>query len=304
MKLSVLIMTLIHSTSALNILAIFPYQGKSHFLVFNVYLRELANRGHNLTVISHFPEEKPHKNYNDISLAGSIPVFADEVPMERSYLTLFGLLHFLLTSGIENCEVMLANKDVQKMIRKKPHFDVVVMEQFNSDCGLGIAHVLGAPVVATGSSVLLPWHYKRLGIPYNPSYVSFHFLEGGTKPTLYQRVERALFDFAFSNLYQLTTQRADQNTLAKYFDNIPPLEELAREIKFFLQYHNFVLTGSRLFPANVIEVGGYHVADSQPLTGVSILLTYIKSKFCLHVICTFNYDDYFKLIARYTNVQY
>lgn len=269
MKLCALIITLIQTTSALNILAIFPYQGKSHFLVFRVYLRELANRGHNVTVISHFPEEKPPKNYHDISLAGSIPIFADDMPMERSYLTLLNTIHFLLTSGIKNCEVLLENKEVQEMIKQQPKFNVVVVEQFNSDCALGIAHVLGAPVVATGSSVIMPWHYKRHGIPYNPSYVSFHFLEGGTKPSLYQRVERAVFDFAFRNLYQYTTQRADQNTLAKYFDNIPPLEELAREIKFLLLYHNFILTGSRLLPANAIEVGGYHVAGAQPLTGVS-----------------------------------
>ncbi|KAI8432271.1 hypothetical protein MSG28_004706 [Choristoneura fumiferana] len=44
------------------------------------------------------------------------------------------------------------------------------------------------------SHILMPWHYQRLGIPYNTAYVPFHFLEGGTKPSLYQRVERVLFD--------------------------------------------------------------------------------------------------------------
>ncbi|CAH2041366.1 unnamed protein product, partial [Iphiclides podalirius] len=239
------------------------------FVLFGVpiYLRELANRGHNVTVISHFPEKDPPKNYHDISLAGSIKILEDDMPLERSFMTILQVAIFLTTSGKENCEVMLANENVQGMIERKPKFDVVVVEQFNSDCALGIAYKLNAPVVGITSHILMPWHYSRLGIPNNPSYVSFHFLEGGTKPTFAQRLERVVFDLYFKTIYYLVSQRSDQNTLARYFDDIPPLEDLAREIKFLLLYHNFILTGSSLFPANVIEIGGYHVQKAKPLTG-------------------------------------
>lgn len=265
-----LFIVIANSASCLNILGIFPYQGKSHFFVHRIYLRELAKRGHNITIISHFPEKEPPKNYNDISLAGSIKILEDDMPIDRSYMTVLQVGVFLTTSGKENCEVMLANKDVQNMIKQKPKYDVVVVEVFNSDCALGIAYKLNAPVVGITSHILMPWHYNRLGIPYNPSYVSFHFLEGGTKPTFIQRLERVVFDAYFKTLYYFVSQRNDQNTLARYFDDIPPLEDLAREMKFLLLYHNFVLTGSKLFPANVIEIGGYHVQESKPLTGVSI----------------------------------
>lgn len=257
--------------SSLNILGIYPYQGKSHFFVFRVFLLELAKRGHNVTVISHFPEKDAPPNYHDISLAGSVKPIEGDVPFESSYKILFFISMFLVKSGTENCEVMLANKQVQKLIKDKPKFDVVVLEMFNSDCALGVAYKLQAPVIATTSHVLMPYHYKRFGIPYNPAYVPFHFLEGGTKPSLYQRVERTIFDFYFRSVYYFMSQRVDQHTLAQYFDDVPPLEDLAGDIKFLLVYHNFMLTGSRLFPSNVIEVGGYHVEASKPLTGVSSL---------------------------------
>lgn len=275
MKPSVLIatLTLLVLTDyaySLNILGIFPYHGKSHFIVFRVYLRELARRGHNVTVISHFPEQDPPANYHDISLAGSIKAIEGETPFENSYLTLFMVSLYLANAGVENCNVMLANNRVQNLIKENPKFDVIVVEHFNSDCALGIAHKLQAPVVGIMSHILMPYHYQRLGVPYNPAYVPFHFLEGGTKPTLYQRVERTIFDFYFRKLNQYYTQRSNQNTLAQYFNDIPPLEDLARELKFLLVYHHFTLTGSRLFPSNVIEIGGFHVIDAKPLTGVSI----------------------------------
>ncbi|XP_047517095.1 UDP-glucosyltransferase 2-like [Pieris napi] len=261
-----IIITLQPSCNSLNIIGIFPYQGKSHFFVHRVYLQELVKRGHNVTVISHFPESDPPSNYHDVSLAGSIKILEDAIPLKRSYKTISDIVIFLTGAGRENCQVMLANKNVQNLLRDKPKFDIAVVEQFNSDCGLGVAYILGAPVIGITSHILMPWTYSRFGIPNHPAYVSFHFLEGGTKPTLYQRVERVLFDFYFKMLYYISQQR-DQDTLAKHFDNIPPLEQLARDIKILLLYHNFVLTGSRLFPANVIEVGGYHVVKAKPLTG-------------------------------------
>lgn len=256
------------NSNALNILGIFPYHGKSHFIVFRVFLQELIRKGHNVTVISHYPEKNPPQNYHDISLAGSIRATEDSLPVEkRTYKTLIEVSLYLTFAGKENCEVMLANKQVRSLVDAKQKFDVIVVEQFNSDCALGLAYKLNAPVVGMTSHVLMPWHYNRYGIAYNPSYVSFHFMEGGTKPTLCQRVERAVFDAYFKLIYYLVTQRSDQNTLAKYYNDIPPLEELAREIKFLLISHHFTLTGPSLLPPNVIEVGGYHVAKAKPLSG-------------------------------------
>lgn len=267
--ISLFFCVVLHKVSALNILGIFPYHGKSHFFVYRVYLQELVKRGHNITVISHFPEAHPPENYKDISLAGSIKILEDDLPFSRSYLTILGVGLFLTNSGKENCAVLLANQEVRKLIENKTKYDVIVVEHFNSDCALGIAYKLKAPVVGIASHILMPWQYNRFGIPNNPSFVSYHFLEGGTKPTLWQRVERTIFDFYFNTLFYINSQRNNQLELAKYYDDIPPLEELAKEIKFVLLYHNFILTGSRLFPANVIEVGGYHVSEGKPLTGVS-----------------------------------
>ncbi|CAH2090414.1 unnamed protein product [Euphydryas editha] len=253
--------------SALNILGIFPYHGKSHFIVFKVYLEELAKRGHNVTVISHFPQADPPERYHDISLAGSLDSIEDNLPFHRSFLTLLEIGLSLTNSGNDNCKVLLANKDVQNIVKQKQKFDVIVIEQFNSDCALGIAYKLQVPVVGISSHVLMPWHYNRFGIPSNPSFVPFHFSEGGTKPTLMQKLERTVLDVYFKTIYYFFSQRRNQQTLAQYYDDIPPLENLARDIKFLFLYHNFILTGSRLFPANVIEVGGYHVTEAKPLSG-------------------------------------
>lgn len=270
----VLLLCIVHYSTSFNILSVLPYHGKSHFFVFKVLMDELANRGHNVTVISHFPQKNAPDNYHDISLAGSLKILEDEMrPVQRDYSTILDTITYLTSSGQENCEIMLQNKEVQRLVQSGQIFDLVLVEQFNTDCGLGLAYKLKSPVVGITSHILMPWHYQRLGIPHNHAFVPFHFTEGGTKPTLYQRVERTILNTYFNLLYYIS-QRNDQNIISKYLGEVPYLEDLAREMKLLLLYHNFVLTGSRLFPQNVIEVGGYHVAPAKPLTGVSSYLIF------------------------------
>lgn len=51
-----------------RILGLFPHPAISHFRAFQPLLRELAKRGHEVVVVSHFPEKNAPKNYRDFVL--------------------------------------------------------------------------------------------------------------------------------------------------------------------------------------------------------------------------------------------
>ncbi|XP_063828704.1 UDP-glycosyltransferase UGT5-like [Ostrinia nubilalis] len=270
MKLPATIMTIlttifINEVTPLNILGVFPYQGRSHFFVFEPYLRELAARGHNVTVITHFPQKTPVKNYQDISLVGTSIQVEGLIPVEKSYFTLFMIGVYLIGTGTDNCKALLANDNVQKLWKSEAKFDVVLVEQFNSDCSLGLAHKLGAPVIGLTSHTLMPWQLNRFGVEFNPSYVSTQFLSGGTKPSLFERIERVIVYNIFNTAFKYASQRTDESTLREYFDGVPPLEELAQNIRVQLVYTHHTLSGVNLYPPKIVEVNGYHVAKPKPL---------------------------------------
>lgn len=50
-----------------NILAVFPTQMKSHFIVGQQLLKELALAGHDVTVICPFKIKNPPKSYHEIT---------------------------------------------------------------------------------------------------------------------------------------------------------------------------------------------------------------------------------------------
>lgn len=51
-----------------RILGVFPHFGISHFYVFHPIMRGLAEAGHNVSVVSYFPDKNPHPNYKDFIL--------------------------------------------------------------------------------------------------------------------------------------------------------------------------------------------------------------------------------------------
>lgn len=63
------LVTLITATQCANILVFAPMPFKSHFRGFQPLFKELASRGHNLTVVSIFPLKTPMPNYTDIPIS-------------------------------------------------------------------------------------------------------------------------------------------------------------------------------------------------------------------------------------------
>lgn len=64
----VLMLMLAVSANSLKILGIFPHPGMSHFHFFHPIMRGLADAGHDVTVVSHFPDKNSPENYVDMQL--------------------------------------------------------------------------------------------------------------------------------------------------------------------------------------------------------------------------------------------
>lgn len=62
-------LTLFTASQSANILVFAPMPFKSHFRGFQPLFKELASRGHNLTVVSTFPLKTPQPNYTDIPIS-------------------------------------------------------------------------------------------------------------------------------------------------------------------------------------------------------------------------------------------
>lgn len=91
--------------------------------------------------------------------------------------------------------------DVLQTHAEKP-FDLVVTEFFDTDCVLGIIHVMNVPFVGISSCVLMPWHYDRVAVPDLPSYVASEFVGFSERMTFSERFKSFVVTKAMKILYK------------------------------------------------------------------------------------------------------
>lgn len=173
--------------------------------------------------------------------------------------------------GINACNSTInsmAIKNVLSQGRREP-FDLIIVEQFNSDCMLGIADMFNAPIIGLSSSNILPWHYRRLGLPYEPSFIPTTFNGASDRMTFFQRLSN-WFTFTYMNLaYKLLTEKKTKDLLVKRFGNDHlDLGELPKKVALTFSNQHFSLSGAKHLSPNVVELGGIHIAKPKPLDPV------------------------------------
>lgn len=70
--LCLLTVAFINVADSAKILGIFPMMAYSHYILGNKLLKELAKQGHEITVITAFPEKSPSKNWKDIDISDAV----------------------------------------------------------------------------------------------------------------------------------------------------------------------------------------------------------------------------------------
>ncbi|KAJ9582122.1 hypothetical protein L9F63_003536 [Diploptera punctata] len=248
--------------SGARILALFPYIGKSHFVVFEPYVKELATRGHQVVVVSHFPQKNPIKNLKDISLVGSQDIDATD----RLNLTTMSGLEYLntavkeLTNLVTSCNKTLSFYTVQNLIDSREKFDVVIAEMFTTDCIIPLAHKFKAPLIGISSCATFPWIDYKIGNPHNPSFVPNLFTSFSDNMNFFERLINTVCEVLFSTIYSLTEGLVTQNYVNHHFrDEMPLLSELAKNTSLILVNTHFTLNRPRPLLPGMVEVGGLYL---------------------------------------------
>jgi glucuronosyltransferase len=71
-SICVALAALIVCIDGFKVLGIFPIGATSHFTIGHAIVKSLLDAGNEVTVISHYPQKKPLKNYRDISMADAL----------------------------------------------------------------------------------------------------------------------------------------------------------------------------------------------------------------------------------------
>uniref|UniRef100_A0A182M8S5 UDP-glucuronosyltransferase n=1 Tax=Anopheles culicifacies TaxID=139723 RepID=A0A182M8S5_9DIPT len=246
-----------------KILAVFPTSARSHYIVGSALMKELARRGHEVTVINAFPQNKPLKNYRDIDVSGSDEFVKELVPnlFEMADLGVWDSITLTNKFGQMLANYTLVHPNVKKLIASDEKFDLVIMESFLNDAHLGFVHHFKAPCVAFSTFGASRWTNDMVGTPSPISYVPHPFLSFTDRMSFVQRIGNMLMtimDSVLGHILDFPVQSAMYE--AAFPDPKPPLEHLRRHaVSLVLLNNHFSLSYPRPYVPNMIEVGGMHV---------------------------------------------
>ena len=252
----------------LNILGVFGIAGKSHFDFFKPLLEELARRGHDLTIISHFPRDNrtsPMQNYKDISLINKeVGIFLNVVDFNDIHHSILGHIDFMFSLRhlcLESCTEAINNPHVKNLIKTKKKFDLIITEGCNCDCFLGFVHRFKAPFISLSAHQVMPWINERISNDDNPSYVPSLMLPYGPTMTFWERFVNAItlpcYKLFYNYMYNGPTQALVESAFGP---GVPALYEIARNTSLVFVNTHFSLHGSKPNLPSIVEVGGLHIS--------------------------------------------
>lgn len=266
------VLELVYVVNSYKILGLFPYRGKSHFHVFEPLLKALANKGHEVTVISHFAQKKVIPNYYDININDECDDGFNSLHFEdlsTTRLTKYLSPLYLILIGYDSCQQDLGHPKILKLVRSKPKFDVILTEHFSNPCFLGFVYQLQAPLVGISTCIPLPWHDAIFGFSNNPAYVPSHFMPFSDNMNFLERVENFLI-YLFGKLSHFVLERANNKMIRKYIgDDLPSVTDIAMNTSLVLVNNHFTYTAPKLTVPGYIEVAGMHILEPQELPQVS-----------------------------------
>lgn len=295
-----------HTAGSSKILAVFTHVGKSHFDVFESYLEQLAARGHQLLVMSHFPRKHPIHNYKDIDLRGITSVNKTVNLMSFPDMEKMGHLSSALVLSAwatEICEKSLELPEVQRLIHSNETFDLLIAETFNTDCFLAFSHKFKIPVIGFSTCVFMPWTPGRVGNPDNPSYIPIQFVHSSDNMNFIERFLNT-FWYLFHKLHSPFLLDAPAYLIAKqhFGESLPPLSHLARNTSLIFVNNHFSLNRPRPLVPGVVEVAGIHIKPANVLPKVSSRINMGLLYRMLNVITDFSCSCCFDLWYRVSRV--
>ncbi|KAF2883590.1 hypothetical protein ILUMI_22585 [Ignelater luminosus] len=262
------LLIMINGGISYRFLGLFPLPIKSHFFVVEKLMKVLTEKGHEVDVLSPFPQEKPIPRYNDISVASTLPYLENHVSLEDMIsLTAWEAAAFMFKAyGTEVCENILKHPQTEKLKNTKVKYDAIITEVFGTDCLLGFVHLFDVPVIGVTSTMQLPWGDERVGNPDNPAYIPNYFVPRKGKMILFHKIEIALAAVLSKFGYHLLSTIPSEMRARDFFGtNMPPLDYIAANTSLLLVNTNFLINDPRPTVPGLIEVGGIHIEKTKPL---------------------------------------
>ena len=236
-------------------------------------LIELANRGHQVTVVNPYKSQRvePIKNYREVTgvefiVEGSNSIKFFELKINATVAPENPFL-FLQPTIQARCPMFWELDEIQKLLKQK--FDLILMENFMNECIYGMIPHFNTTFIFVNTFPTPFWLTGAVGLPTFPSITPLPFLGYSENMSFSQRVWNFFCQVASQLLIDYKYKPNMEAIYRKYVgENTPGVDEISRNVSLILENSNPSMNAPRPTLPEIVEVGGMHCVPAKPLRKV------------------------------------
>ncbi|KAB0795641.1 hypothetical protein PPYR_12480 [Photinus pyralis] len=251
---TVYILNVILAARGARILGIFHLQSYSHHQLGDKLFKELAARGHEVTLITGYETKENVTNLKTIVVNTHLKGTSTNMFRMSEGSMLWSNMKFdnYLLSVAEGT---LSDDNVQALIKSKEHFDIVILERLRNEAFHGFCAHFKAHCVLSTSMPASRLINLQLGNSAPPSYVPEMCSTFSNNMNFFERLSNA-FAYVFLTIwYRSYMQPLHNNLMHKHFPDVPDLSDIFHNISLMLiNAHTATNPPVPLLP-NMIDIG-------------------------------------------------
>ncbi|XP_016948665.1 UDP-glycosyltransferase UGT5-like [Drosophila biarmipes] len=265
----------ISGSQSANILGIFASLSPSHLIIQMSAAKVLAEKGHNVTVVTTLKPVVTHKNITVIQVplsqeekrqmsdtVGKMSE-SDNSNLALSLLRMMGQMEFKFR---RNAKTLMDDRVKDLYLNEDNKFDLVLSGYFMNDFQLGFAKKVKAPVIVVATMAPNQLVNPLIGNPLEVSYVPSisDSVEKGKGLPFKQRLTNYVSSVSLG-LFQYLTERRNRKLFKEIFGDDPTIPEYSEVLKntslIFFASHAASEGPIRPNVPGAIEIGGIQIKD-------------------------------------------
>lgn len=261
-------------THAANILGIFPTPSISHQVVFHGLIKELATRGHSLTILTTdvIKQLLDNPNVTQIDFHSSYKYFEEKVnfvEFKDKKLDESEVMDFFFPIMMDLLEEQLNRPEVQKLLNESENykFDVVIFEHLMYHPLIAFGELFNCPVIGITSLDAPRKNHLFMGNEANAVVhpdIMFPYINKRLK---FQERWKIFKYFLIEKFYQDAKWKKRQYLIVKkYFPNVTSsIDELMEKVDFLMVNAHPALGFIRPLTPKTIQLGFMHIDSPKEL---------------------------------------
>lgn len=254
-----------------RILVLAPVCSKSHKISFMPIVEALAEKGHQVTVVTPFSPENQKPNVKEIVLKKNALMEIDtdwfEIQKQNILKVFTWTITVFRTTMKDGYDILMSNEEFQEVLRSRD-VDLVIVDAILNDFVLPIIDHINVPFIFYCPASGVPWVMDMLNVPQEYASVPVGMGDYGSQMTFMQRMGNFLSTELFFLVRKAFWLNMLKDVTNKDFPNSRSISEIERDSQLCIINSHPATAWARPLPQNVIPIPALHTRPPKPLPQV------------------------------------